>query len=70
MAFELFLAGLSNQKMVIQKERQHDEDDVDAARDAGCLGSLRGCAILNLLRNPNMISHPLLLEYILQMWNP
>ena len=57
-------------KMVIWKERQHDEDDATATRDAGCLGTLRGCGILKLLRTPSMVSHPHLLEYILQIWIP
>ena len=70
MDFELFLAGLLDQKMVIWKERKHDLDDVASARDADCLGALRGCVLLKFFRTPSMISHPCLLEYILQMWNP
>ena len=70
MDFELFLAGLSDQKMVIWKEIQHDEDDVVGTRDAGFLGTLQGCGLLKFFYIPSMISHPLLLEYILQMWKP
>ena len=70
MGFDLFLAGLLDRKMVIWKERKHDEDDSTAARDAGCLGSLWGCVLLKFFQTPIMISHSRLLEYILQMWNP
>ena len=63
----MFLAGLSNPKMVIWKEIQHDEDDATAARDAGCLGALRGCGLLKFFRTPSMVSHPRLLEHILHM---
>ena len=69
MDFELFLAGLSDQKMVIWKERQHDLEDVATARDAGCLGALQDCGLLKFFQTPSMISHPHLLEYILQMWS-
>ena len=65
MDFGLFLTGLSNQKMVIWKERRHDKDDATIARDAGCVGALWGCGILKLFQTPSMISHPRLLEYIL-----
>ena len=68
MAFKLFLEGLLDQKMVIWKERKHDLDDAAAKRDVGCLGALRGCGILKFFQTPSMISHPCLLEYILQMW--
>ena len=70
MDFKLFLAGLSDQKMVIQKERKHDLDDVAAVGDAGYVASLWGCGLLKFFWTPNMISHPCLLEHILHMWNP
>ena len=69
MDFKLFLAGLSDQKMVIWKKRKHDEYDVITASDAGCVGALWGCGLLKFFRTPSMISHPCLLEYIIQMWN-
>ena len=67
MDFELFLAGLLDQKMVSWKEMQHDEVDSAITRDAGCLGAIRGCGLLKFFRTPSMVSHPRLLEYILQM---
>ena len=70
MSLKLFLAGLLDQKMVIGKERQHDLDDVLAARDTGFVASLRGCVLLKFFQTPSMISHPRLLENILQMLNP
>ena len=70
MALELFLVGLLDQKMVIWKERKHDLDDVAAKGDAGFMGALQGCVLLKFFQTPNMISHPCLLEYILQMWSP
>ena len=70
MDLELFLAGLLDQKMVIWKERKHDLGNATSIGDAGCVGSLQGCGLLKLFLTPSMISHPRLLEYILQMWNP
>ena len=65
MDFELFLAGLLDQKMVILKEKKHDLDDSTTIGDAGCVGSLWGCGILNFFKTPSMISHPRFLEHIL-----
>ena len=56
-------------KMVIWKERQHDDDDAQAARNAGCIAALRGDGLLKFFRAASMISHARLLEYILRMWN-
>ena len=66
----MFLAGSFDQKMVIWKERQHDDDDTLATRNAGCVDTLQGCGLLKLFCTPSMVSNPRLLEYILQMWNP
>ena len=56
--------------MVIWKERQHDNDDAFAKRNAGCIVSLRDCGLLKLFWTPSMVSHEWLLEHILRMWNP
>ena len=56
--------------MVIWKERQHDNDDTFAERNAGCIATLLDCGLLKLFRNPSMVSHERLLEHILWMWNP
>ena len=66
----MFLEGFIQSKMVIWKERQHDEDNALAERNAGCIVALRGCGLLKLFFTPSMISHELLLERILCMWNP
>ena len=52
------------------KERQHDNDDALATRNAGYVDTLQGCGLLKFFRTPSIISHPHLPEYILQMWNP
>ena len=69
MDFKCFLAGSFDQKMVIWKERQHDDDDVHATRNADCVATLQGCGLLKFFRTPSMVLHPCLLEYILRMWN-
>ena len=46
--------------MVIWKERQHDNDDAFAERNAGCIAALRDCRLLKFFRT---------LEHILWMWN-
>ena len=56
-------------KMVIWKERQHDNDDAFAERNAGCIAALRDYGLLNFFCTPSMVSHERLLEHILQMWN-
>ena len=56
--------------MVIWKERQHDDDDSIAVRNASYIASLRGCGLLKFFCVTSMISHARLLEYILRMWNP
>ena len=55
--------------MVIWKERQHDNDDAFAKRNAGCIAALRDYGLLKFFRTPNMVSHERLLEHILYMWN-
>ena len=65
MALKLFLAGSSDQKMVIWKERKHDLDDVATAGDVGCVGALWVSGLMKFFKTPSMISHPCLLEYIL-----
>ena len=56
--------------MVIWKERQHDNDDAFAKRNAGCIDTLRDYGLLKFFHTPSMVSHERLLEHILQMWNP
>ena len=56
--------------MVIWKERQHNDDDAFAERNAGCIATLRNYGLIKLFRTPSMVSHERLLEYILRMWNP
>ena len=56
--------------MVNWKERQHDDDDALAVRDADCIASLRDSGLLKFFCAPSMLSHARLLEYILRMWNP
>ena len=56
--------------MAIWKEWKHDNDDSLAEGNVGCIASLRGCGLLNFFRTQSMISHELLLEHILHMWNP
>ena len=66
----VLLAGLGFQKMVIWKERTHDDEDATAERDSVCIDTLRNCGLLNFFWTPNMVSHERLLEHILRMWNP
>ena len=66
----MFLAGFYRLKMVIWKERQHDNDDAFFERNMGCTAALRDCGILKFFCTPNMVSHEHLLEHILCMWNP
>ena len=56
--------------MVIWKERQHDNDNTLAKKNAGCIAALRDCELLKFFHTPSMVSHERLLEYILWMWNP
>ena len=56
--------------MVIWKERQHDNNDAFAERNADCIAALRDCGLLNFFCTPSMVSHERLLEHILRMWNP
>ena len=65
MALKLFLAGSSDQKMVIWKERKHDQVNVVAAGDASCMDALWVCGLLKNFWTLSMISHPRLLEHIL-----
>ena len=55
--------------MVIWKERQHDNDDAFIEWNVGCIAALRDCRLLKFFRTPSMVSHELLLEHILRMWN-
>ena len=56
--------------MLIWKERQHDNDDSFAERNAGCIATLRDCGLLKFFQTPSLVSHDRLLEHILRMWNP
>ena len=56
--------------MVIWKERQHENDDAFAERNAGCIATLRDCGLLKFFHTLSMVSHECLLEHILHMWNP
>ena len=67
---QLFLESLYCSIMVIWKERQHDNDDAFAERNAGCIAALRDYGLLKFFQTPSMVSHEKLLEYILWMWNP
>ena len=55
--------------MVIWKERQHDNDDSFAERNAGCIFTLQDYGLLKFFWTPNMVSHERFLEHILRMWN-
>ena len=55
--------------MVIWKERQHDNDNTLAKKNAGCIAALRDCGHFNFFHTPSMVLHERLLEYILRMWN-
>ena len=68
--YDCFWQVFVAQNMVIWKERQHDNDDALAERNAGCIAALRDCGILKFFRTPSMVSHKWLLEHMLQMWNP
>ena len=59
-----------DKKMVIWKERKHDNYDAFAEWSAGCIATLRDCGLLRFFRTPSMVSHERLLEHILRMWNP
>ena len=63
------LAGLVFQNMVIWKERTHDDEDATAERNPLCILALQNCGILNFFQTPSMVSHEILLEHILRMWN-
>ena len=65
----MFLVGSCRSKMVIWKERQHDNDESFTERNAGCIAALRDCRLLKFFHTPSMVSHERLLEHILQMWN-
>ena len=56
--------------MVLWKERQHNNDDAFAERNAGCIATLRDCRLLKFFQTPSMVSHERLLEHILYMCNP
>ena len=56
-------------KIVISKERQHDNDDAFTKRNVGCIDALRDCGLLKFFHTPSMVSHERLLEHILQIWN-
>ena len=56
--------------MVIWKERQHDNDDDFAERNAGCIAATRDCGLLKFFWTPSMVSHERLQKHMLQMWNP
>ena len=68
-SYDCFWQVLVAQNMVIWKERSHDNDDSFAKRNVGCIAALRDCGLLKFLWNPSMVSHELLLEHILWMWN-
>ena len=53
------------QNMVIWKERTHDDENVAAERNAGCIATLRDYGLLNFFWTPSMVSHERLLDYIL-----
>ena len=57
-------------KMVVWKERKHEDDDARVEADAASIASLQTYGLLKLFQAPSMISHVKLLEHILQMWNP
>ena len=57
-------------KMVIWKERQHDNDDAFDERNVGCIAALRDCGLLKFFCTPSMVSHERLLEHMLRMRNP
>ena len=57
-------------KMVVWKERQHEDYDVRVGAYAGYIVSLRGCGLLKFFHVPSMRYHVRLLEYIIRMWNP
>ena len=66
----MFSASFIRSKMVIWKERQHDNDDALAEGNVGCIAALRGCGLLMFFFTLSMISHECLLEHILHMSNP
>ena len=65
-----FSQVLIDKKMVIWKDKQHDNDDAFTERNAGCMAALRDCRLLKFFCTPSMVSHERLLEHILHMWNP
>ena len=56
-------------KMVIWKERKHDNDDAFPEWNTGCIDVLRDCGLLKFFHTPSMVLHEWLLEHILRMWN-
>ena len=55
------------EKMVVWKERKHEDDDARAGEDVGYVFALRGCGLLKFFNVSSMRSHVRLLEYILRM---
>ena len=54
-------------KMVVWKERQHEDDYSRAGAYVGFIAYLRGYSLLKFFHVPSMRSHVILLEYILRM---
>ena len=56
--------------MVIWKERTHDKKDAAVERNEVFIAALQDYGLLNFFQTPSMVSHEILLEHILRMWNP
>ena len=69
MCQDCFWQYFVDKKMVIWKERQHDNDDAFAERNVGYIAALQDYGLLKLFQTPSMVSHEQLLEHRLWMWN-
>jgi hypothetical protein len=52
------------------KEHEHERDDVVALRDQNTITALRNCGLLKFFKIQNMRKELMLLEHLIQMWDP
>jgi len=58
-------------KMAFQwQERVHDNEDIVAFGDAGCLDAMRACGLLKFFLTPRLRAQPDLLEFLIRSWSP
>jgi len=57
-------------KILEWKEHEHERDETVALRDKSTISTLRNCGLLKFFKIKNMRKELMLLEHLIQMWDP